>query len=223
MNPFYLCEFWMGVAILSMFDAYFESSEISPGRQEQLSFYAFRHIYFLAILQLLFTLSNFACWRNLPETPRNAWVKLQFGYLLSPISFGWQQVLEFTGYHHLGWILRPPFGFQASDWSGGRVGSWLMAMQNPEWNGDEWTRVKHTNTHTHTHIYIHIETYHAYIYIYIYIYIYCILCIHIKKIYVIADSPSLCPSYLEVSVQFRCRLAPATKLPGRDTRADSVG
>ena len=54
LNPFYLCEFWMvlGVAILSMFDAYFESSEISPGRQEQLSFYAFRHIYFLAILQL---------------------------------------------------------------------------------------------------------------------------------------------------------------------------
>ena len=41
----------MGVATLSMFDAYFES-EISPGRQEQLSFYAFRHIYFLAILQL---------------------------------------------------------------------------------------------------------------------------------------------------------------------------
>ena len=216
MNPFYLCEFWMGVAILSMFDAYFESSEISPGRQEQLSFYAFRHIYFLAILQLLFTLSNFACWRNLPETPRNAWVKLQFGYLLSPISFGWQQVLEFTGYHHLGWILRPPFGFQASDWSGGRGlahGSWPCRILNEmEMNGQG------SNTQTRTHTHIHIETYHAYVYIYILYTLYTY-----KKIYVIADSPSLCPSYLEVSVQFRCRLAPATKLPGRDTRADSVG
>jgi hypothetical protein len=91
---------------------------------------------------------------------------LQFGYLLSPISFGWQQVLEFTGYHHLGWILRPPFGFQASDWSGGRGlahGSWPCRILNEmEMNGQG----SNTQTRTHTHIYIHIETYHAYVYIY---------------------------------------------------------
>ena len=138
----------LGVAILSMFDAFFEtSSKISAITRSSWVFMPF---------------DTSISWRSCGSTCRTflreeiSHKPPEFGSDCTLGIPGHQSLLDLTGSGIRG--TRRPTGFQTSkDWSGflglshGHANSW--------WTGDEWIRIKHINTHTHTHTYVYMYIY----------------------------------------------------------------